>query len=221
MSRPVLLVHGILESGRRFGRMADALRRDGRDVHVVAYTPNDGSIGIDHLAQQLADYVHKHLSPGQPFDLVGNSMGGLVCRYYIQRLGGADRARRLVTLASPHRGTLLAYFLGYPAIRQMRPGSDFLAALNADDSWTARVPWTSIWTPLDLVILPANRSRIRPAANRRVWVLLHPWVVSSRRVVRLVREILRAPAPVQIANGEMGAHDGGRTDRDPTTGVRP
>jgi triacylglycerol lipase len=190
---PVLLVHGILESGRRFGRMADALRRDGREPHVVAYTPNDGSLGIDRLAEQLAEYIDAHIDPAGPLDLVGNSMGGLVCRYYIQKLGGVNRARRLVTLASPHRGTALAYLHGHPAIRQMRPGSAFLAELNADHTWTKRVQWTSIWTPFDLVIVPANRSRIAPAADHRVWVLLHPWVVSSRRVIRLVREILRTP----------------------------
>lgn len=186
---PVLFVHGLAETGRRFGRMAEAFRAAGREAHIVSYRPSDGSVGIDRLAGQLAAYIEKNLAPGRPFDLVGYSMGGLVSRYYIQRLGGIDRVRNLVTISSPHRGTLTAYLLKNDAARQMRPGSAFLADLNADTEWTRRIPWTSIWTPLDLIIIPSTRSRITPARDRRFLVLLHPWMVTSARVIRLVRDL--------------------------------
>ena len=62
---PVLLVHGYLESGRRFARMADALRANGRDVHLFSYLPNDGSVGIDQTAEQLARFADVFvISPG-------------------------------------------------------------------------------------------------------------------------------------------------------------
>lgn len=193
---PVLLVHGFLETGRRFTRMADALRADGRDAHVFSYQPNDGTVGIDQTAEQLARFADETVGPNEPFDLIGYSMGGLVSRYYIQRLGGVERVRRLVTLASPHRGTAIAYLAKKPAVRQMRFGSEFLAALNADTAWTRRVEWTSLWTPFDLMIVPASSSRISPALDRRLWVLLHPWMITSRRSIRLVRELLRVPSAV-------------------------
>ena len=90
----------------------------------------------------------------------------------------------------------------------MRPGSAFLTSLNSDLGWTSRVPWTSIWSPLDLMIVPANRSRIEPATCHTVWVLLHPWVVSSRRVIRLVCNAL---ATVEIASPVPAGEDGRRT----------
>jgi pimeloyl-ACP methyl ester carboxylesterase len=37
-----------------------------------------------------------------------HSMGGLVARWYIDRLGGAEVTRRLITLGTPHRGALNA-----------------------------------------------------------------------------------------------------------------
>lgn len=36
--------------------------------------------------------------------LVCHSMGGLVARYFLEHLGGSDITRRLVTIATPHRG---------------------------------------------------------------------------------------------------------------------
>jgi len=37
--------------------------------------------------------------------LVCHSMGGLVARYFLEHLGGADITRRLVTIGTPHRGS--------------------------------------------------------------------------------------------------------------------
>jgi len=35
---------------------------------------------------KVANYVAANFAPEQPFDLVGFSMGGIVSRYYVQRL---------------------------------------------------------------------------------------------------------------------------------------
>ena len=51
-------------------------------------------------------------------------MGGLVARYYVQRLGGDVRVHTLVTLGTPHGGTLPARLFPHPLVRQLRPGSD-------------------------------------------------------------------------------------------------
>lgn len=40
--------------------------------------------------------------------IIAHSMGGLVARWYLDRLGGADITRKLITLGTPHRGALKA-----------------------------------------------------------------------------------------------------------------
>lgn len=40
--------------------------------------------------------------------LIGHSMGGLVSRYYLEVLGGWEHCRALITLGTPHRGSLKA-----------------------------------------------------------------------------------------------------------------
>ncbi|WP_409013479.1 esterase/lipase family protein [Dyadobacter sp. CY351] len=65
-------------------------------------------------------------------DLIAFSMGGLISRYYLQRLGGLAKTDRFITIATPHHGTLAAYFLPFPGIKQMRPNSLFLIDLNGN-----------------------------------------------------------------------------------------
>ncbi|WLT39844.1 hypothetical protein NON20_10925 [Synechocystis sp. B12] len=49
--------------------------------------PNDGSASLAVLAEQVKQYIDGQFAPQQPVDLIGFSMGGLVTRYYLQRLG--------------------------------------------------------------------------------------------------------------------------------------
>ena len=187
---PVLLIHGINDTGALFKRMAAYLQGNGWQVHRLSLTPNNGDAGLDELAEQIASYVQANFVDDQALDLVGFSMGGLVSRYYLQRLGGIERVRRLITISAPHHGTWTAFLLGNPGARQMRPGSPFLRDLNRDAMMLDRLQVTSIWTPLDLTIVPAKSSVLQTGRTIRVHVAAHPWMVRDRRVLRLVLQAL-------------------------------
>lgn len=187
---PVVLVHGIHSSSADMTRMAHFLRREGWEVYTPDMTPADGRVGLDQLASQLAAYADRHV-PGRKFDLVGFSMGGLVGRYYMQRLGGVQRVDRFVTLAAPHHGTLMANFNFRPGGRQMRPGSDFLHDLERDSDQLCAVQFTSFYTPLDLIIVPARSSEMPEASNVRLWAPLHPSLILEKRCIRAIAKTLR------------------------------
>ncbi len=170
--------------------MRPFLRRNGWEVHSLDLIPNDGSAGLEMLAEQIAAYADSRFSGEQSLDLVAFSMGGLAARYYVQRLAGAHRVDKLITISTPHRGTWTAFLRGNAGVRQMRPGSAFLRSLNADMHVFARVKFVSIWTPLDLMIIPASSSVMREARSMRCTVAAHPLMVRDGRVLRLVREAL-------------------------------
>lgn len=186
--RTVVLVHGIWDTSRVFARMARWLEGRGYQALAVDLTPSDGAVGLDELAGQLREFVERELEAGETFDLVGFSMGGLVSRYYVQRLGGVERVGRLITIASPHRGTYWAFTGGNVGSRQMRPGSEFLRELNRDVASLERVRLASVWTPLDLMILPAWSSRL--GEEFRVMVGLHAWMPRSRKCWDVVGRLL-------------------------------
>ncbi|WP_223269778.1 esterase/lipase family protein [Nostoc sp. 'Peltigera membranacea cyanobiont' 213] len=162
---PVLLVHGIDDTGAVFHKMAGYLGLQGWSVYSLDLVPNNGDVGLDKLAKQVADYVAATFAPEQRLDLVGFSMGGIVSRYYIQRLEGINRVQRFITISSPHHGTVVAYASQRPGCVQMRPNSIFLKDLNSDAVILGQLDFTSIWTPYDLMIVPANSSQMPVITN--------------------------------------------------------
>ena len=188
---PVVLVHGIYSSSADFARLARHLRADGHEVLALDLRPNDGGADLEVLAQQVADFTKAKLH-GRRFDLVGFSMGGLVSRYYMQRLGGADHVDHFVTLAAPHHGTVLAGMSSMPGVQQMRPGSPFLRDLQRDEDCLKRVKFTTFYTPLDAVVVPGSSGEMPQAHNVRIWAPLHPSLILEKRCLRAVAEALRS-----------------------------
>ncbi|GAB4145988.1 MAG: alpha/beta fold hydrolase [Cyanobacteria bacterium J069] len=190
---PVILVHGIDDTAAVFRIMAPYLTSQGWQVHHPSLTPSNGSVGLEVLAQQLSDYVQDVILPGQPFDLVGFSMGGIISRYYVQRLGGLDRVRRFVTISSPHCGTWTAYLRANTGARQMSVQSPFLRDLNRDIEHLGRINFTSIWTPMDLMILPARSSCLGIGREVVLNVPAHAWMLSDPRSLRAIAQALAEP----------------------------
>jgi hypothetical protein len=96
------------------------------------------------------------------------------------------------SISAPHRGTYVAYAMGNKGAKQMRPGSMLLEDLNRDVAMLERVHFTSIWTPFDLMIVPASSSRISVGQGYICPVALHRWMLRSRRSLDLTTRLLRA-----------------------------
>ncbi|NJM73532.1 MAG: triacylglycerol lipase [Scytonema sp. RU_4_4] len=187
---PVLLVHGIFDTGRVFDKMIAYLKQRGCMVYDLDLIPNNGNLGLDTLAQQVADYIDATFEPEQPLDLIGFSMGGIVSRYYIQRLGGINRVQHFVTISSPHHGTWIAYCRQGVGCIQMRPDSVLLQNLNRDADMLKHINFTSIWTPYDLMIVPASSSQMPVGREVIVPVLNHAWMLTDSRSLAAVAEAL-------------------------------
>lgn len=188
--KAVLLIHGIFDTDDIFWQMSQYLINLGWDVHSFNLSPNTGGIGLDKLAEQVEDYVNKKFVSDQLFNIVGFSMGGIVSRYYLQRLGGIQRVNTFISISSPHNGTWTAYPLALPGILQMRPDSDFLRDLNSDIQMLENINFVSMWTPLDLMIMPANSSHVNVGKEMKFNVLRHDLMVKDPTVIKAVEQEL-------------------------------
>ena len=182
----VVLVHGILDSGRKFRRMQQFLEARGHCCLAPSLEPNDGRDGLEGLAEQLRRQIDGAWGAQARFALVGYSMGGLIARWFLQELRGADRVDRFFAISVPMRGSLLAY--GYPGrgARQMRPGSALLRRLDETADRLAGVALFGCWTPFDAVILPPSSANWPLAEMRRVPALCHPCMLSHPLVLEQV-----------------------------------
>jgi pimeloyl-ACP methyl ester carboxylesterase len=70
----------------------------------------DNRISAQRLADASAEWLERKRQrhPDARLVLIGHSMGGLVARYFIEALGGWRDTRMLITLGTPHRGSVKA-----------------------------------------------------------------------------------------------------------------
>jgi triacylglycerol lipase len=190
------LVHGIWGDAAQLDPLRRALEARGLSAVALTLSPNDGSASIEELGGQIGraiDGLRQATSTetDQKVDLVGFSMGALASRWYVQRGGGKARVRRFVSISGPHAGTLTAHALGHAGARQMRPQSDLLSDLAADDDPWGPVEVHALYTPFDLMVVPATSALLpRARTTHKIPALLHRWMLSDRRVHEIVASLL-------------------------------
>ncbi|MBI4944072.1 MAG: alpha/beta fold hydrolase [Actinobacteria bacterium] len=157
---PILLIHGMVDNRAIFTVLRRRLRRRGfRRVVSLNYSPmtNDVRLAARDLSGAVEELVAR--TGYERIHVVGHSLGGLIARYYVQRLGGDERVHTLVTLGTPHEGTLPARLVPVELCRQLSPGSDFYAEL-AEPAAGCRTRFVAYWSDLDQMILPHENGRL-------------------------------------------------------------
>ena len=157
---PILLVHGMVDNRSIFTVLKRALRRRGfgriwtMNYHVLTHDMRVASrrLGatVETICEQTGyDRIH----------VIGHSMGGIVARYYVQRMGGDQRVHTLVTLGSPHAGTRAARLMPRGVVRQLSPSSEIVAELE-EPAPSCRTRFVCFWSDLDALISPKKAARI-------------------------------------------------------------
>ena len=202
-STPIILLHGYFHNRSAFVVMKRSLRKFGfRSVDTMNY--NVIGHDVQELAAQLAVHVDEILerTGATHVHLIGHSLGGLVARYYIQKLGGHEKVHTCITLGTPHRGTHAAWVGRGKTARQLRPGSLLLRQL-ARSSRATPVRFISFYSNLDSLVLPTSNAKITEPALRARNVLVkdlgHLSLLISRPIIRAIAEALANPdAPVEV-----------------------
>ncbi len=157
---PILLVHGIMDNRSVFTVFRHALRRRGFGVvHAVNYSVLTGD--VRSAAEELHGHVERlrERTGAEKVHVVGHSLGGMIARYYVQRLDGSAAVDTLVTLGTPHGGSLAAWLMPTPLAAQLRPGSAVLAELAAPAAGcTTRC--LVVWSRMDQMVLPQRNARL-------------------------------------------------------------
>ena len=74
---------------------------------------NLGTLNVRDI-RRSAFLIHRKIerilaqTPSQRIDIIGHSMGGLIGLYYVKKLGGHARVRKLIMMGTPIRGTWAA-----------------------------------------------------------------------------------------------------------------
>ncbi len=177
---PVLLLHGVLCNGRVWGALRRRLLNAGYgpveapDVEPLLADIDEQARGVEPTLRALQERCG-----GAAVLIVAHSMGGLVARALLRDLG-SRAIRGIVTVATPHHGTVFARGLPGRATRQLARGSRWLTALNLAQEGRFDVPVTSIFSSDDNLVAPAESARIDGADNRVLRGVGHLGLLSSR-----------------------------------------
>ena len=215
---PVVLVPGYGGSTTGVSALADVLRAHGKDATVFDL-PGNGTGDLDAQAADLGATVRQVLkrTGAASVDVVGYSAGGVVARLWVRDHGGADEARRIITLGSPQHGTDVAALAGSAlpgacptACQQLEPDSALLAALNAGDETPAGPRFVSIWTTHDDVVLPPDSASLNGALDFTVQsvcpndTVKHGGLPTDPEVQSIVLAELAPGPPVTLAASRCG-----------------
>jgi pimeloyl-ACP methyl ester carboxylesterase len=187
--RTVVFLHGLAASGGGLRPLRGWLALHGHRQQLAFDYRSRGS--LESIALRLRHELEAHVRGGR-IDLVAHSMGGLVARFYLQELGGARRADRLITLATPHRGTHAANFIPSALVRQLLPDGPFIRHLNALPA-PPGLRVTSIVAGRDLLVQPVDSACCPFGEIRRFDDLGHLELLFRPRVYAEVLAALAAP----------------------------
>lgn len=145
------------------GTLSRGIRTVARPAGVRGVALEAGVLAM-HVVMYPWGALTEQRRPSGPYDCyrtddLSPAKRGLVARYYVQRLGGDARVHTLVTLGTPHQGTMAAYLLPTQVLRQLRPDSDVMAELAAPSS-RCRTRFVSLWSELDVFIVPQHNARL-------------------------------------------------------------
>jgi pimeloyl-ACP methyl ester carboxylesterase len=157
---PILLIHGMVDNRSIFTVLRRGLVRRGFGrIDTINYSILTGDVRT--AAARLAEEVERIVEETgyERIHVIGHSMGGLIARYYVTRLGGDERVHTLVTLGTPHQGSYLALTWNSALTRQLRPGSALLTEL-ARPVASCQTRFIVYWSDLDQVILPASNAAL-------------------------------------------------------------
>ncbi|MEU0909186.1 esterase/lipase family protein [Streptomyces althioticus] len=203
---PVVLLHGFIDNRSVFVLLRRSLAQHGRQqIESLNYSPL--TCDIRTAAELLGRHVEQvcERTGSERVDVVGHSLGGLIARYYVQRLGGDRRVRTLVTLGTPHSGTRVAPLANaHPIVRQMRPGSPVLEEL-AQPSPGCRTHFVAFWSDLDHIMDPLENACVEhpdlKAVNVRVSGVGHLALPVHPAVATGIREALDTAQPGEPSGG--------------------
>ena len=224
--QPLVLVHGLGARGAdNWSYMAPKLRDAGYCVYYLTYGVDartaafpfyrpGGTRPMQESAQQLKGFVDGVLGAtgAAQVSLVGHSEGTVMPRWYIERLGGAPKVKRFITLTPLWRGSnvggvatlrdlgaasgvsslIVNLVNGFcTACTQVIAGSSYLNDLNADGEVVPGIEFTNIVTKYDELVVPYTSGIMRDGGTNIVLQDVCPHDIAEHAAVAFDANVLQ------------------------------
>ncbi len=185
----VLFIHGFGGGKHEYIPIQLYLKSKFPDVifHNFLYEKRFGQVHIEDIAKELGEYI-KSRSLKEKIFVVAISQGGIIFREMIRIFPELkNNIEKVVTLCTPHKGSLMAYLLNAKGSIDLRPNSRLLKLL---DSHYDGLKYYSVYNPLDLMVFPGTNAIFNMAIiNKKVWALSHPLTFYAPQTLKFIEAI--------------------------------
>ena len=192
---PIILIHGLWNTSSIFSSITSKLDDIGIDYFAPTLEHSYGMTSIIDLTNILNELILEKYGFKKELDILGFSMGGIIGRYWIQKFNGYKRTRRLLSIGSPHKGTLMAQLVPrYPfrGISEMKINSNFLREIEKNDFFLADIDCINFFTYWDLMVFPSWWTNLNFGKKISVKVYKHRNLVRDESVVeKIIDEIIK------------------------------
>ncbi len=178
---PVVMVHGYFLGEFGWAWMTSRLEEAGWPPEYLYSFQFDNVFGCNPAhGNELKAVVEKALAEtgAERVDILCHSMGCVDSRYYIKFLCGYERVKDFVSIAGAHKGSITG------CIEPFSCGAEAMCVGPADGAWMQneflmslnwcditpgkKIKYTSIWSPIDEIIIPQKNSIIEGAVNLKI-----------------------------------------------------
>ncbi len=172
---------------------------DARAIPYCAVDLEPLFVSIDDYVPILDAAVHQmEMKTGLAPLIICHSMGGLAVRAWLRTRGADQSAYRIVTIGTPHHGTVIGGHL--PRLSwltnagQMRYSSPWLIALTGMEEVARRRKFVCFYSNCDNIVAPTSSAMLPDADNRFVDGVPHLALLLEPRVVRETLALLESAA---------------------------
>ena len=188
------MIHGLWNTSSIFSSITPKLDEIGIEYFAPTLNHSYGMTSIIDLTNILNELILEKYGLEKELDILGFSMGGIIGRYWIQKFNGYKRTKRLISIGSPHRGTLLAQLVPkYPfkGISEMKINSKFLRELSKNDFLLDDIECINIFTYWDLMVFPGWWANLNSGEKISVKVYKHRNLVKNKfSVDKIIEKIM-------------------------------
>ncbi|MCX6722149.1 MAG: hypothetical protein NTY04_03085 [Candidatus Staskawiczbacteria bacterium] len=178
---PIILIPGLFEKHDFLEAFADSLSLAG---HPIYFSKNLGRNvkDISKSAELVRDLIkEKDL---RSVIIVAHSKGGLIGKYLLGFENSDDRIKKLITIATPWKGSSLFILNLHKSFKELRPMSDILNKLYEQKQVNHKI--VSIYGESDNVIWPVESCHLEGAKNIQVENHGHHKILFDKKVVDIV-----------------------------------
>jgi triacylglycerol lipase len=195
---PVIFVHGWASTSSVWSSMVSDFRANGYaqdelfllDYNSYASSNNQTAADLGSLVDQVLQQTG-----ADKVDVVSHSMGSLSSRQCIKSGSCDGKVDDWVSLGGANHGTWIAglcLIFSYVTCSEMLPGSAYLSELNqAPEVTSGAESWTTLWSPNDGIIIPAQSTILEGADNIELsGSISHLSMLSDATVISQVGDIV-------------------------------